>query len=69
VSAQSYPGSNAASPAETAEQAIDVPAGVREVSVGFTLRPSCTRGGTAVRVSVLNSVGGKGTLKPARYIG
>lgn len=69
VSAQPFPGSNAASPAHSAEQAIDVPAGVREVSVGFTLRPSCTRGAAAVRVSVLNSVGGKGTLKPTHYAG
>lgn len=69
VSAQPFPGTNAASPAESAEQAIDVPAGVREVTAGFTLRPSCTRGGAAVRVSALNSVGGKGTLKPTRYAG
>jgi hypothetical protein len=69
ASARPFPGSNAASPVESAEQAIDVPAGVREVTAGFTLRPSCTRGGAAVRVSVLNSVGGKGTLKAARHAG
>jgi hypothetical protein len=69
VSAQPYPGSAAASPAESPEQAVDVPAGVRQVTAGFTLRPSCTRDGAAMRVSVLNSVGGKGTLSPARYAG
>jgi hypothetical protein len=69
VSARPFPGSTAARPGQSAEQAIDVPAGVRGVNAGFTLRPSCTRKGAAVRVSVLNSVGGKGTLKPARYAG
>jgi hypothetical protein len=70
VSARPYPGSNpSARPGESAEQAIDVPAGLREVTAGFTLRPSCTRDGAAVRVSVVSSAGGKGTLKPARYVG
>ncbi|WP_327010631.1 hypothetical protein OHA72_27185 [Dactylosporangium sp. NBC_01737] len=55
--------------AKIAEQAVDVPASVREVTAGFTLRPSCKRGdGGAVGVSVLNSVDGKATLKAARSV-
>jgi len=63
ASAEPFPGANAASPSKTAEQAIDVPAGVREVVADFTLRPSCTRDGAAVGVKVLSSAGGRATLK------